>query len=33
LRLIEQILRRRARVPELLLSAKNSNRQPFPNWM
>jgi hypothetical protein len=33
LRLIEQIHRRRARVPELLLSAKNSNRQPFPNWM
>ncbi|HVS89173.1 MAG TPA: HipA family kinase [Candidatus Acidoferrum sp.] len=33
LRLIEQLLRRRARVPELLLSAKNSNRQPFPNWM
>jgi hypothetical protein len=33
LRLIEQMLRRRARLPELLLSAKNSNRQPFPNWM
>jgi len=32
LRLLEQIHRRRARVPELLLSAKNSNRQPFPYW-
>jgi HipA-like protein len=33
LRLLEQLHRRRARVPELLLSAKQSNRQPFPNWM
>ncbi len=32
LRLLEQLHRRRARVPELLLAAKNSNRQPFPNW-
>ncbi len=33
LRLLEQLHRRRARLPELLLSAKNSDRQPFPNWM
>lgn len=32
LHLLEQIYRRRARVPELLLSARNSNRQPFPHW-
>jgi hypothetical protein len=32
LRLLEQLNRRRTRVPELLLAAKNSNRQPFPNW-
>lgn len=32
LRLLEQIHRRRTRVPELLLSAKQSNRQPFPSW-
>ena len=32
LRLLELIHRRRTRVPELLLSAKNSNRQPFPYW-
>jgi hypothetical protein len=31
--LVEQLLRRRARLPELLISAKRSNRQPFPNWM
>jgi hypothetical protein len=31
-RLIEQLLRRRPRVPELILDAKNSYRQPFPNW-
>ena len=30
--LLEQLLRRRARVPDLLLEAKRSNRQPFPNW-
>jgi hypothetical protein len=33
LRLLEQLHRRRARVPDLLLAAKRSNRQPFPNWM
>jgi hypothetical protein len=33
LRLLEQIFRRRTRVPELLLDAKRCNRQPFPNWM
>jgi hypothetical protein len=32
LRLLEQIHRRRMRVPELLLAARNSNRQPFPYW-
>jgi len=32
LRLLEQIHRRRARVAELLDSAKRSNRQPFPFW-
>jgi hypothetical protein len=31
-RLVEQLYRRRSRVPELLLAAKTSNRQPFPNW-
>ena len=33
LRLLEQLQRRRTRVPELLLSAKASNRQPFPYWV
>jgi hypothetical protein len=33
LRLSEQLLRRRSRVPELILDAKKSNRQPFPNWI
>ncbi len=33
LRLLEQIFRRRTRVPDLLLEAKKSNRQPFPNWV
>lgn len=33
LRLLEQIFHRRTRVPELLLEAKKSNRQPFPNWV
>ena len=33
LRLSEQLLQRRSRVPELLLAAKQSNRQPFPNWV
>jgi len=32
-RLLEEIFRRRTRVPELLLEAKKSNRQPFPNWV
>lgn len=31
-RLLETLYQRRARVPELILSAKKSNRQPFPNW-
>jgi hypothetical protein len=31
-RLLEQIYRRRPRVPELLLSAQKSNRVPFPYW-
>ncbi len=33
LRLLEQLHRRRARVPELILQSKQSSRQPFPNWM
>jgi hypothetical protein len=33
LRLLGQIHRRRARVAELLVSAKRSNRQPFPHWV
>jgi HipA-like kinase len=32
MRLLEQLFRRRARVPELLLEAKNTTRHPFPNW-
>src|SRR6266404_2680160 len=32
LRLLEQLYRRRTQVPELLLAAKNTTRQPFPNW-
>jgi hypothetical protein len=31
-KVLEHLYRRRSRVPELLLAAKNSNRQPFPNW-
>jgi len=31
-RLLEQLDRRRTRVPELLLETKQSARQPFPNW-
>jgi hypothetical protein len=31
-RLVEQLHRRRTRVPELLLAAKNTTRHPFPNW-
>lgn len=33
LRLAEQLQRRRNRVPDLILEAKRSNRQPFPNWI
>ena len=33
LRLLDQLQSRRTRVPELLLSAKFSNRQPFPHWV
>jgi hypothetical protein len=33
MRLLQQLLRRKKRVPELLLSAKSSNRQPFPHWV
>jgi len=33
LRLVEQLHRRRTKVPELLLAAKNTTRQPFPNWV
>jgi hypothetical protein len=33
LRLLEQLHRRRHRVPDLILEAKRSNRQPFRNWM
>jgi hypothetical protein len=32
MRLLEQLHRRR-RVPDLILEAKRSQRQPFPNWM
>jgi hypothetical protein len=31
-RLIEQLHRRRKRVPDLLLESKRSSRHPFPNW-
>ena len=31
-RLLEQLLRRRSRVPDLILDAKRTNRHPFPNW-
>jgi hypothetical protein len=31
-RLLEQLDRRRARIRELITAAKNSSRQPFPNW-
>lgn len=33
LHLAEQLLRRRPRVPDLIRAAKQSNRQPFPNWI
>jgi hypothetical protein len=32
-RLLEHLYQRRARVAGLILEAKKSNRQPFPNWM
>jgi hypothetical protein len=31
-RLVEQLLKRRNLVPQLILDFKNSNRQPFRNW-
>ena len=31
-RLLERLYARRKRVRELILSARNSNRDPFPNW-
>jgi hypothetical protein len=33
LALLEQLHRRRQRVPDLILEAKRCNRHPFPNWM
>jgi hypothetical protein len=30
--MMEQLLRRRALIEDLIVAAKNSNRQPFPNW-
>jgi HipA-like kinase len=33
LRLAEQLHHRRNGVPELILAAKNTTRQPFPNWV
>jgi hypothetical protein len=30
--LLEHIYRRRKKVPDLILEAKESNRQPFVNW-
>jgi hypothetical protein len=33
LRLLEQLHRRRSRVPDLILEAKRTTRQPFPNWV
>ena len=32
-RLLEQLHHRHRRVPDLILEAKRSNRQPFPNWI
>jgi hypothetical protein len=32
LQLVERLYQRRSRVEDLLLAAKRSNRQPFPNW-
>jgi hypothetical protein len=33
LRLVERLYQRRSKVPDLLLAAKNTTRQPFPNWV
>jgi hypothetical protein len=33
LRLVDQLHRRRTKVAELLLAAKNTTRHPFPNWI
>jgi hypothetical protein len=33
MRLVEQVMKRRSLVPELILQARRSNRQPFPNWV
>ena len=33
LQLCERLLRRRPQVPDLILEAKRSTRQPFPNWI
>jgi hypothetical protein len=30
--LIDRLYQRRERVRELILSARNSGREPFPNW-
>jgi hypothetical protein len=30
--LLERLAERRSRLPELILSARDSGRQPFPNW-
>ena len=30
--LLKQLYRRKTRIPDLLLAAKNTTRQPFPNW-
>lgn len=32
-RLVEQLLERRSRIPELITLFRESSRQPFPNWM
>ena len=31
-RLVEQLLIRRVKIPELIAQFKDSSRQPFPNW-
>jgi len=32
-RLSDQLLQRRSRIEELIVAARKSNRQPFPNWI